>query len=79
MDIARKPPCRLDCVFAACSPVAVILRRGPSRRVRIVVWQTKSEHLEDGEWWQGRIYADKSGLSPDGRLFVYFGYQWAPR
>ena len=79
MDITRKTPCRLDFVFAASAPVVVILRRGPSRRVRMVVWHTKTDHFVDGEWWHGRIYADKCGLSPDGQLFVYFGYQWAPR
>jgi hypothetical protein len=79
MDVARTPPCRLDLVFAAKAPLAVILRRGPSRRVRMIAWNTKTDHFIDGEWWHGRIYAEKSGLSPDGQLFVYFGYQWSPR
>lgn len=77
--MALKPPCRVDLVFARKAPLAVILRRGPSRWVRMVVWHTKTDHFVDGEWWRGRIYAEKCGLSPDGQLFVYFGYQWKPR
>jgi hypothetical protein len=68
MDISRKPPCRLAFLFAASAPVVVILRRGPSRRVKMVVWNTKTDHFVDGEWWHGRIYEDRCGLSPDGRL-----------
>jgi hypothetical protein len=79
MDVARKPPCRLDLIFAAMAPVAVILRRGPSRRVKMIIWNTRTDEFIDGEWWHGRIYAEKCGLSPDGRLLVYFGYQWRPR
>jgi hypothetical protein len=79
MNRARKPPCRLEFVFSAKAPLAVILRRGPSRWVRLVVWHTKNDHFMDGEWWRGRIYAEKCGLSPDGQLLVYFGYQWKPR
>lgn len=45
----------------------------------MIIWQTNTDRFEDGEWWRGRIYEDKCGLSPDGRLFVYFGYQWKPR
>ncbi len=79
MNIARKPPCRLNFVFAAKAPVAVILRRGPTRSVKMIIWHTNTDRFEDGEWWRGRVYEDKCGLSPDGRLFVYFGYQWKPR
>jgi hypothetical protein len=79
MDIAQKPPCRLAFVFAARAFVAVILRRGPARRVKMVLWHTNTDDFDEGEWWHGRIYEDKCGLSPDGRLFVYFGYQGKPR
>ncbi|HEY5914124.1 MAG TPA: hypothetical protein VJA21_26345, partial [Verrucomicrobiae bacterium] len=79
MDVVHKPPCRLALIFAAKAPVTLILRRGPSRRVKMIVWNTKTDQFIDGEWWHGRIYAEKCGLSPDGRLFVYFGYQWKPR
>jgi len=75
----HKPPCRLAFLFAASAPVVVVLRRGPSRRVKMIVWNTKTDHFVEGEWWHGRIYEDRCGLSPDGRLFVYFGYQWRPR
>jgi hypothetical protein len=79
MDITRTPPCRLDLVFAAEAPIAAVLRRGPSRRVHLVVWHTKTDQFVPGEWWHGRVYSERCGLSPNGQLLVYFAYQWRPR
>lgn len=70
---SRKPaPCRLSLVFAAESPVAVVLRRGPTEWVEVVKWNTAKDSFEDGQWLHGRIYAERCGLSPNGSLFVYF-------
>jgi hypothetical protein len=65
-------PCRLSFVFATEVPIAVILRRGPSRWVEIIKWHTKDDQFEHGQWFHGRIYGERCGLSPDGKLFVYF-------
>ena len=64
--------CRLSFVFASAAPIAVILRRGPSRLVEVVKWNTAKDKFDDGQWLHGRIYAERCGLSPDGKLFVYF-------
>ena len=52
-------------------PVAVILRRGPSRWYHVILWDTRRDWFTHGAWFKGRIYEDKCDLSPDGRLFLY--------
>jgi hypothetical protein len=51
---------------------AVVLRRGPARWVRAILWDTARDTFEGGQWFHGRIYEDKCDLSPDGQLFIYF-------
>ena len=68
-------PCRLSLIFARQAPVAVILRRGPKKWVEAVKWNTKTDAFEEGQWFYGRIYSERCGLSPDGKLLVYFAIQ----
>ncbi len=63
-------------VFASDAPVCVILRRGPSRWVHLLKWNTLDDTLEHGAWFRGRIHDDGCDLSPDGKLFVYFATQY---
>jgi hypothetical protein len=65
-------PCRLSLVFASSAPVAVVLRRGPTDWVEIIKWNTAKNTFEDGQWLHGRIFGERCGLSPDGKLLVYF-------
>jgi hypothetical protein len=65
-------PARLFCILARKEPRAVILRRGPSRWVQLILWHTDRDEFEYGQWFHGRIYERRCDLSPDGRLFVYF-------
>jgi len=51
---------------------AVLLRRGPTEWVQLILWNTANDRLEYGQWFHGRIYERRCDLSPDGRLFVYF-------
>ena len=66
------PPCRLSIVFASEAEVAVVLRRGPSRWVEVVLWDAAKDRFEPGHWLHGRIFPERCGLSPNGKLFVYF-------
>jgi hypothetical protein len=50
----------------------VLLRRGPSKWFRLILWQTAKNVFVPGQWFRGMIYSDKCDLSPDGKLFVYF-------
>jgi hypothetical protein len=70
------PPCRLSLVFASDAPVVVILRRGPTRWVEVIKWDTERDSFGYGQWLRGRIYAERCGLSPKGKLFVYFAMKY---
>jgi hypothetical protein len=70
------PLCRVSLVFARDAPIAVAIRRGPSRMVEVVKWQTDTDQFEHGQWFYGRIYAERCGLSPSGSLFVYFAMKY---
>jgi hypothetical protein len=63
---------KLYCIFAREAGTAVIFRRGPSKHVRLITWDLKTHTFTPGQWFNGRIYADKADLSPDGTKLVYF-------
>ena len=67
-----KHPARLFVILAREAPLAVIVRRGPSRWVQLILWHTDSDTFEPGQWFHGRIYERRCDLSPDGTRFVYF-------
>lgn len=67
----------LSVIRAREAPVAVIFRRGPTKQVRLIRWDmrvgSRPDAFQRGQWLAGRVYPDRSDLSPDGRLLVYFG------
>jgi hypothetical protein len=63
---------RLFGIVARDAPVAVVFRRGPTRHVRMARWDLRTDVLTYGQWLVGRLYPEASGLSPDGRLLVYY-------
>ena len=63
---------RIDILFAAESPQALILRRGPSDWVHVLTWDTSTDVVTRGAWFHGRIDASRCSLSPDGQLLIYF-------
>jgi hypothetical protein len=44
--------------------------------VEVIKWDTAEDSFEHGQWFHGRIYAERCGLSPNGRLFVYFARRY---
>lgn len=66
------PPPRISIHFAAQARLAVILRRGPSEWVHLLTWDTRTDRIEGGSWFHGRIYEERCDVSPDGKLFAYF-------
>jgi hypothetical protein len=64
--------CRLSVLRARDAPVAVVLRRGPSKQTLVVRWNLARNTFEEGQWFAGRIYPERCDLSPDGAWFVYF-------
>lgn len=53
------------------APHAVIIRRKPSKCFHIISWDTKTDRLEYGSWFRGRIYSERCDLSWDGKWMVY--------
>lgn len=50
----------------------VIFRRGPSKWVQLLKWNTDKDEITPGQWFKGRIYARRADLSPDGNYLIYF-------
>lgn len=78
-------PARLHVLMASEAPLAVILRRGPSKQVCTVLWNRKDDTFQLGQWLKGRIYERCSDLSPDGKSLITYvtkgreqtvGYNW---
>jgi hypothetical protein len=65
----------LHVYLAAEAPIAVVLRRGPSRWVRLSLWHTDTDMFEHGQWFAGRVYERRCDLAPDGSLFAYFAHK----
>lgn len=71
MEAQQAIPCRLSGLLAKEAPRGVILRRGPSKWVQLILWHTDTDTFEEGQWFHGRIYETNSDLSPDGSLLLY--------
>lgn len=70
--IELKPQVRLYAILAREANRAVVFRRGPSKRVQLLLWHTDTDEFQEGQWFKGRIYERRSDLSPSGKLLVYF-------
>ena len=68
--------CRLFAILARDGRSAVVFRRGPSRRVLVLRWWLADDRIEEGQWFNGRIYEHRCDLSPDGELLIYFAANW---
>ena len=71
--------CRLFVLLARAARVGVILRRGPTRWWRASLWNMRSDQIEGGQWFHGKIYPEKCDLSPSGELLLYFGGKFRAR
>jgi len=70
--VSKPVPARVHILQARAAPVAVIIKRGPSKSFHIVRWDLKTDEIEHGSWFHGRIYERRSDLSFDGKWMVYF-------
>ncbi len=85
MLLSDPVPARLHVLMASKAPLAVVLRRGPTRHVCIVLWNRADDTFQLGQWLKGRIYERCSDLSPDGKSLITYvskgheedvGYFW---
>jgi hypothetical protein len=61
----------LYCILARDADIAIIFRRGPTKMVRLILWDLAMDTFEPGQWIEGRIYHEKADLTPDGKKLVY--------
>lgn len=73
-----KSSTRLYVLLAAKEPVGVIFRRGPSKQVLLIRWNTRADTFETGQWFKGRVYERRCDLSPDGTKLIYFAANQKP-
>ncbi|MBI3944961.1 MAG: hypothetical protein HY321_03515 [Armatimonadetes bacterium] len=72
-------PCRLWVLPARAASAEVIFRRGPSKWVELIRWDTCADAFEEGQWFHGRIYEHRCDVSPDGSLLVYFASKFSKK
>jgi hypothetical protein len=76
MSVQSTVPCRLWVFMARRAKSALIVRRGPARWAELILWDTKKDRFERGQWFHGRIYEERCDLSPDGTKFIYFAAKY---
>ncbi len=65
-------PPRLHVLLSRDGRSALVIRRGPSKRVCTFGWDRTRDEFSVGQWLYGRIYERRCDLSPDGKYFIYF-------
>lgn len=73
------PPCRLFVLRARDAPLGVIFRRGPTKLTQLILWHTDTDTFELGDRHVGNFYPERSDLSPDGKLLIYFAANYTAR
>lgn len=63
---------RIFVILARNARRAVVFRRGPTKEVLLLTWDTVTDVIVEGQWLRGRIYERRSDLSPSGDKLVYF-------
>jgi hypothetical protein len=72
----RLPSTRLHVLLARKAPLGVVLRRGPSKHVLALSWNTQRHEFRLGQWFKGRIYERRCDLSPSGERLIYFAAKY---
>ena len=74
--IPLKPSTRIYAILARKAPFAVVFRRGPSKQVLTIGWNTETHEFRIGQWFEGRIYERRCDLSPSGEKLIYFAAKY---
>ncbi len=64
-------PARLHIIAAKEAPIAVIIRRKPSKVFHIIVWNLLDDSMIHGSWFQGKLFPLSSEVSWDGKYLAY--------
>lgn len=71
MSAPPDPSTRIFGIVAREAPRVLLLRRGPSKHVLAITWDTIRHEFHAGQWFKGRIYEHRCDLSPSGERLVY--------
>jgi len=72
------PSTRLFGICARDAERVVILRRGPSKQVLLLTWDTRRHEFRAGQWLKGRVYEERCDLSPSGDKLIYLAANQRP-
>lgn len=64
-------PARIHLLPAKAAPFVIVIRRKPSKCFHIVRWNTRTDELEHGSWFKGKLYPKRCDVSFDGNWMVY--------
>jgi hypothetical protein len=78
MALRTSSAARIWVLLARKEPVGVIFRRGPSKQVMLIKWNTEKDSFHLGQWFKGRVYERRCDLSPSGDLLIYFAAKQKP-
>ena len=71
---------RLDAIVARDVRTAVVFRRGPSKHVRLILWDLARDTFTRGQWLAGRVYSHKWSVGDlliwDNRCVLHRGHRW---
>ena len=70
---------RIFGIPAADAPIVAVIRRGPSDWAHVGKWDVAAGTYEPGSWLYGRIFPQRSDVSPDGRWLCYFVHSYSRR
>jgi hypothetical protein len=70
--MSTEPSIRLHLFHARDTTRTVILRQGPTRTYRMILWDRDGDRFQDGQWLKHKVYVERCDLSPDGEHFLYF-------
>lgn len=62
---------KLSILVAREAPIALVLRRGPTKWYHLMKWDLTNDSIEHGAWLKARIYEDSCDISFDGKYFLY--------
>ncbi len=64
-------PARIFLLPAKEASYVAVIRRKPSNCFHLIRWNTKTDALEHGSWFSGRLFPDQCDVSFDGQWMVY--------
>ena len=56
VGIPLKPSTRIYAILARKAPTAIVFRRGPSKQLLTIGWNTDTHKFRMNQWFKGRIY-----------------------